>query len=101
MRLLAAEGEVCQHPCPWGSDHIHCKCTQERVGCCAPSPEGQQGGPLSIPHAYTTDQAPHHCPSTSMTQAPGLCLPFLSVLARGDRWELSTMAGTKYSKDGI
>lgn len=35
------------------------------------------------------------------TQAPGLCSPFLFVLALGYRWELSTMAGTKYSKDGI
>lgn len=35
------------------------------------------------------------------TQPPRLCLPFLSVLARGNMWELSTMAGTKYSKDGI
>lgn len=40
-------------------------------------------------------------PGPQGTQAPGLCLPFLSVLAPGDRWELRTMAGTKYSKDGI
>lgn len=40
-------------------------------------------------------------PTPRRMQAPGLCSPFLSMLAPRDRWELSTMAGTRYSKDGI
>lgn len=58
-----------------------------------------QRGPCCHPCPYPVHQAPCHChsPGTVMAQALGLCLPFLSMLAPRDRWELSTMAGTRYS----
>ena len=57
--------------------------------------------PLRTMHATSAVPLAAARPGPRGAQAPGLCSPFLSVLALRGRWELSTTAGTRYSKDGI
>ena len=62
--------------------------------------------PLLPPHPYsmhlsTAVPLALAWPRSCGMQSPGLHSPFLSTVAPRDRWELSTMAGIRYSNDGI